>query len=238
VWRNAKLRRQSRLTPAPIPPARLIFSSTGTRDVSWFLQSGAETASVIRDALSSVGHPLEALGAVFELGCGTGRVLRQWADVKGPKFFASDYNPAVVKWVRQNLPRVSAAVNQLVPPLEYADASFDFVYAISVFTHLPLELQMPWLQELHRVLKPNGLLLVTLSGEGDLMRTTPQEQARFGRGELVVVDPKYAGTNLCGVYHPESYVRTEWSRLFSVLRFLPQGAKGSPFQDLYLLQRV
>jgi hypothetical protein len=98
-------------------------------------------------------------------------------------------------------------------------------------------MQRPWLLEMHRVLKPGGILAVTLSGEGDLVRTTAAEQDRFRKGELVVVDADFAGTNMCGVYHPESYVRSNWSDKFDVLAFLPEGAKGSPRQDLYILQR-
>jgi hypothetical protein len=120
-WRrNRQLRRQSK-GKLPIPPGNLIFSSTGTRDVEWFLRTSGETAGAIRGALASVDRPLESMSAVLELGCGCGRVLRQWADVTGPRFFGSDYNPSVVSWVQRNLPHVTAGVNQLSPPLSYAD---------------------------------------------------------------------------------------------------------------------
>jgi SAM-dependent methyltransferase len=221
----------------PIPPGSLIFSATGSRDVQWFLDSGGQTASAFRSALDSIGRPLESFEEVFELGCGCGRVLRQWAAVTGPRFHASDYNPKGVEWGKRFLPHVSFSTNDLEPPLPFASESFDLCYAVSVFTHLPEELQMPWLRELHRVLRPGGILVVTLSGEGDLIRTTAEEQARFRNGELVVIDPKFAGTNICGVYHPESYVRRNWSSLFSILKFLPQGAAGSPKQDLYVLEK-
>jgi ubiquinone/menaquinone biosynthesis C-methylase UbiE len=98
-------------------------------------------------------------------------------------------------------------------------------------------MQEPWLRELHRVLKPEGILFVTLSGQGDLVRTTAGEQERFRSGQLVVLDGKFAGTNMCGVYHPEAYVRKTWSQYFEIVHFIPEGAKGTPRQDLYVLQR-
>ena len=87
-------------------------------------------------------------------------------------------------------------------------------------------------------MRPKGILLVTLSGEGDLVRTTEDEQSRFNRGELLVLNEELAGTNMCGVYHPKSYVEAHWKSYFRILNFLPQGAKGSPSQDLYVLERV
>jgi SAM-dependent methyltransferase len=242
-WSPEQLLRNRRLRKAyhnrtRIPPGDLIFSATGTRDVTWFLESGEKMASAFRSALESIGRPIETFDSVFELGCGCGRVVRQWNDVEGPRFFGSDYNPAGIAWARKNIEFASFAANDLEPPLSYADESFDLCYAASVFTHLPENLQKPWLEELHRVLKPGGILMLTLSGKGDLVRVTDEERKRFGNGELVVVDPKFAGTNMCGVYHPESYVRTQWSSIFNVLRFIPEGALGCPKQDLYVLARV
>lgn len=237
LLQNRRLRRRQQ-NRIPIPPGHLIFSATGTRDVSWFLDSGVATAGAFRDGLDSVGRPLESFESVFELGCGCGRVLRQWLDVEGPRFQASDYNPAGVEWCHDNIGFVTVSTNKLEPPLQYATGSFDLCYAVSVFTHLSEELQEPWIRELHRVLRPGGVLLLTLSGEGDLVRTTPEEQDRFRAGELVIVDDAFAGTNLCGVYHPESYIRTHWSSLFKVRLFVREGALGVPKQDLYLLERT
>lgn len=236
IVRNSELRKNF-ASRTPIPPGELVFSATGSRSVEWFLDSGRQTSQALRKVLESVGRPIESFHDVFELGCGCGRVLRYWSGVEGPRFFASDYNPRGVEWAKRHFGFVSFKTNQLVPPLPFGDGSFDLCYAISVFTHLPEDLQLPWLEEMHRVLRPGGILIVTLSGEGDLVRTTPDEQARFQAGHLVVVDPGYAGTNICGVYHPQRYVRSQWFRLFSVRKFLPRGAAGAPLQDLYLLDR-
>jgi SAM-dependent methyltransferase len=141
-----------------------------------------------------------------------------------------------VRWCERNVQHARVSKNELSPPLDYESGSFDLCYAVSVFTHLTEAMQDAWLSELKRVIRPGGILLVTLSGEGDLVRTTPAEQDRFRKGEVVVVDGGYAGTNICGAYHPESYVRKKWSRYFKVLAFVPEGAKGCPRQDLYVLE--
>src|ERR1700681_1104319 len=235
VLRNRAARKSSEL---PIPPNALIFKSTATREVEWFLRSGEETASAFRDALKDVGRPIESFSRVLDFGCGSGRVLRQWSPVRGQSLTGSDYNASSVEWVRRNLPFANAVRNSLEPPLPLAAGTFDLCYAVSVFTHLPESLQRRWIEELHRVLEPNAILLLTLSGRGDLGRLKAEEQARFGKGEVIVVDAALAGTNMCAVFHPVDYVRREWSDLFSLVRHYPSGAKGSPNQDLYVFERV
>jgi SAM-dependent methyltransferase len=215
----------------------LIYSVTGSRDVQWFLESGARSAEILRAALERAGRPLDRMERVLDMGCGCGRVLRQWREERGVDFYGTDYNPVGVQWVRENLTYVQADTNELAPPLRYPDNFFDAVYAISVFTHLPEELQRPWMEELSRVLKPGGILLATLLGEGFLSRFTAPEAARFRKGELVVIDAKYAGTNMCSALHPEPYVRGAWSSGFEILNKSPHDI-GGPFQDLWTFREA
>lgn len=242
-WTPARTRANWRLRRAasgvPIPPSGLLLVTGASTDVSWFLESGVATTSSFTTALERIGRPIESFSSILDFGCGCGRVLRQWQTLAGggPRIFGTDYNEKLVHWCQRHLSFVDVQKNELTPPLRYADASFDLCYAVSVFTHLPEETQDEWLVELRRVIKPEGILLVTLSGEGDLSRVRFSEQQRFGRGELVVVDGDFAGTNMCGAYHPEQYVREHWAHYFTVIDFLPRGAKGSPHQDLYVLKR-
>jgi SAM-dependent methyltransferase len=152
--------------------------------------------------------------------------------------FGTDYNPAGPDWGRKNLPGVSFAANQLTPPLPYPDRKFDLVYAVSVFTHFPRGLQRAWIEEMHRVIEPGGILMLTLSGEGDFARLTQRERELFRKGELVEIDPGYAGTNMCSAYHPEEFVRSNWGDLFQTRKVYKEGALGSPRQDLYVLERL
>ena len=235
IRKNRIARRKSRV---PVPPDTLIFSSTATRDVEWFLRSGEAFAAALRSALLDAGRPIESFSRVLDFGCGSGRVVRQWAAVKGPAVFGCDYNPRSVAWNERNLTFARFSQNSLEPPLPYEDGFFDFCYCVSVFTHLPESLQRPWIEELHRVVAPGGLLVLTLSGRGDFGRLTEQERSAFENGELIVLEGALAGTNMCAVFHPPEYVQREWSDLFSLVRQYPAGAKGSPNQDLYVFERV
>jgi SAM-dependent methyltransferase len=222
----------------PVPPPRLIVRVAGTADVGWFLEGGRLAAESVRDALARHGRPIEELGALLDFGCGCGRVIRHWAGLDRTAVHGADANEHAIAWCRTNLPFARFASNDLAPPLDHVDASFDLVYALSVFTHLPEDLQHAWARELARLLRPGGFLLLTTHGERYRERLTPVERADFDAGRLVVRWPEGAGTNLCSVFHPRAYVEERLAGRLDVAEFVAEGAKGNPHQDLYLLRKA
>jgi SAM-dependent methyltransferase len=220
----------------PLPPARLIVRVAGTGDADWFLESGRRAAASIREALGRQNVAVEDLDALLDFGCGCGRVIRNWAELHDVDRVGVDLNPAAVRWCRANLPFATFEENGLPPPLPFEDDRFELVYALSVFTHLPEELQLEWMTELRRVLRPGGWLLVSTHGDAYLERLDADERARFRAGELVVRWEQVAGTNLCSAFHPEAYVRTRLADGLDLVEFSPQGAAGNPHQDLTVLR--
>ena len=222
----------------PVPPPRLIVRVAGTADADWFLASGRLAAESVRDACARHGRRIEELDALLDFGCGCGRVTRHWARLERTAVHGADANEHAIAWCRANLPFARFASNGLAPPLDHDDASFDLVYALSVFTHLPEDLQQAWIHELGRLLRPDGFLLLTTHGERYRNRLTPAERAAFDAGDLVVRWPEGAGTNLCSAFHPRSYVQERLAAGLDVVDFVPEGAKGNPHQDLYLLRKA
>ncbi len=221
----------------PIPPVRLVQAVSGEADIGWFLHGGKLGAESIREALARHGVDVRGLGAILDFGCGCGRVIRHWAHLAG-EVHGSDYNPSLVSWSREHLPFGRFAVNGLVPPLSYADRSFDLVYALSVFTHLPEDLQVPWARELQRILRPDAFLLLSVHGRRYLHELDGESRARFEAGQLVVRRADSPGENVCGAYHPEAYLREVLAEGFEVLEIAPEGARGNPYQDLVLLRKT
>jgi SAM-dependent methyltransferase len=233
---NAPLRARGAPDRLPIPPERLMLLVAGTGDAGWFLESGARAAVSIRSALESAGVSLDGLSAILDFGCGCGRVLRHWAGLRAA-VYGCDVSTAHLRWCRRNLRFGRFDTNRLDPPLVHGDGAFDLVYALSVFTHLDAARQRAWMDELGRVLRGGGHLLLTTHGRHYLGGLTPEQARRFERGELVVVAPRAAGSNDCGAFHPESYVREELARGWQVAAFVPEGALGNPKQDLWLLRK-
>jgi len=215
-----------------LPPRRLMVRVAGTADADWFLRSGRAAYDAI------VAHvPLDSVEAVLDFGCGCGRVTRYWDEFAGV-VAGSDVNPKAIDWCRDNLGFASFERNALAPPLDFDATSFDLVYALSVFTHLTSELQLAWRDELLRVLRPGGLLLLTTHGRSYVPRLDQDERKRFERGELVVRWGDVPGTNLCSAYHPEPYLRDTFSDGFDFIELEPEGARGNPTQDLVLLRKT
>jgi SAM-dependent methyltransferase len=181
----------------PVPPPRLRVEVAGTAGLQWFLDSGRQQAGIIRSAAERNGAPLESAGSLLDFGCGCGRVLRHWAGLEGPAIHGSDYNERLVGWCAANLPFVTASVNELAPPLRYEDEQFDLVYAISVFTHLPHDLERAWIDELSRIAAPGGLLLLTTHGDSYADRLDADERATYESSreqDLVVFRKPAPGT--------------------------------------------
>jgi SAM-dependent methyltransferase len=216
----------------PLPPRRLMVRVAGTGDADWFLRGGRAGYDAI-----AAHVPLGELESVLDFGCGCGRVTRWWGDFSG-QVAGSDVSASAIDWCRANLPFGRFERNALAPPLVFEDESFDLVYALSVFTHLTADLQLAWRDEVRRVLRPGGLLLLTTHGRSYVPRLGDDERARFERGELVVRWGDVAGTNLCSAYHPEAYLRDTFAGGFDFLELEAEGARGNPTQDLVLLRKA
>ena len=222
----------------PVPPPRLRVEVAGTPGLEWFLESGRQQAGIIRAAAERNGAPLESVGALLDFGCGCGRVLRHWAGLDGPAIHGSDYNEGLAGWSAASLPFATVSVNELAPPLRYEDGQFGLVYAISVFTHLPHDLERAWIDELSRIVAPGGLLLVTTHGDSYADRLDADERMQYDSGEAVVRWPSVAGSNLCTTFHPEHYVRDRLAPELELLEHTPDGGTvGSRRQDLVVFRK-
>src|SRR5208337_938315 len=140
----------------PIPPARLRYRVHGAMDAKSFLQAGALCADDIKRSLSQVSRDLSSFTQVLDFGCGCGRILRYLQGCSGPEFHGVDIDPQAIHWCCRVLPGVQFAVNSISPPLLFPDGKFDFIYGISVLTHLDEGHQLTWLRELRRVARPGA----------------------------------------------------------------------------------
>jgi SAM-dependent methyltransferase len=221
----------------PVPPPPLRSFVAGTTDLEWFLRSGKLGVETLVEVLGKHGMKLEQFRTILDQGCGCGRVLRYLDFLPPGRLHGCDINSVAIRWCQNNLPHATCIVNGTEPPLPYPDQMFDLIYSWSIFTHLPEPLQTAWIQELRRVLAPGGYLLMSLHGDSYLTALSESQRRQYAQGQLVIQGADLASSNLCAVFHPESYVRNVLARGFVVIDFMPQGAKGNPTQDVYLLQR-
>lgn len=219
-----------------LPPPRLRQLVNGrSADAEHFVRIGEVMSASIRSATAASGFALEQMEAILDFGCGCGRVARHWAALEGPQVHGCDYNEQLLEWCGANLPFVETIRNELDPPAPYPAESFDLIYALSVLSHLSEPLQQSWVAEFRRLLRPGGLLVVSVLGEQATHRLTPEERESFGRGELVVERPRMEGRNSCTAYHPRPYVTDS---LLTDFADVTEFALGSPqlpvMQDAYV----
>lgn len=182
-------RRRGRL---PLPP-KSIYEQIGAEDDAGFLRAGEEFFGLFRD-LCDLGPDED----VLDVGCGVGRMafpLTRHLSGKGsyegfdifrdavewcqrevtPRFPNFRFQHADIVSVRYN-PTGSVKGSEFRFP--YDDASFDFAFLTSVFTHLLPDDLHRYMDELARVLRPGGRCLITyflLNGESkQLIAEKPQ----------------------------------------------------------------
>jgi len=210
----------------PFPPSGLIYRVTGGYDLEGFDASAYQHLALLEAAL---GSPLAERESILDFGCGCGRLLRRLIDTApNSRLAGCDTDAGAIEWVRANLTSVDARTIEPLPPLPWADGSFDLVIGYSVFTHLDEEYQDAWLAELHRVLRPGGAGLLTIHGQAAWDRQS--RTALAGRPELETVTrereelgiahwredgweeffPDYYHTT----FHTLEYVEAHWRKWF------------------------
>jgi SAM-dependent methyltransferase len=222
----------------PLPPARL-RAQVGPQhaDVDFFLRSGRAQAEIVRTLVREDDRALEDFDAILDWGCGCGRILRNWQGLTRTRVAGCDIHPDMVEWCVEHLPFAEVADNGLCPPLPYADATFDLVYAFSVMTHLNEELQHSWTRECRRVLKSGGYFLFSTLGDYYLGRgrLSESERREFERGNVVVLYEGAPGTSLCSAYHPRAYVQDTLAADFEFVSF--RGAIDYGRHDVHLFRK-
>jgi SAM-dependent methyltransferase len=119
----------------------------------WYFQGKrAIVRSFLRHAVGLTGRP-----RILDVGCGTGRMLAMMGEFGGA--YGLDHSPMAIESCR------GLEIRQLVrgdasKPFPFQDASFDVVCAYDVLEHLEDESAL--LDEMRRVLKPGGALVITV----------------------------------------------------------------------------
>jgi Methyltransferase domain len=108
--------------------------------------------------------------------------VRHFRNIADLKLAGTDANLTPIEWNRKNLPGIEFSHNGLQPPLSYQDGSFDFIYALSVFTHIPLVWQRAWLDELHRVTTGAQLLPLDREPAREVSRSDPSRHDQLSNG--------------------------------------------------------
>jgi SAM-dependent methyltransferase len=172
------------------PPSNLLTQIANDPSVDNFKWSIAHVRGSVVSYLAKVGRDFGTMPNVLDLGCGVGRFLFAMKPLltPGQKLYGCDVNKDCADWAAANIPFASIQRNSPDQPTTYPDNHFDFIYALSVFTHLSVPLQFLWAWELYRIMKPGGILFFSTHGPGHGIRALSLAGDLFKSNQLNVFD--------------------------------------------------
>lgn len=120
-------------------------------------------------------------GDLLEVGCGEGRGI-DWLLPAVSSYTAIDKIAPVIDKLQQKYPQ-SKFISGNIPPLSaFADNSFDSVVSFQVIEHIQND--KLFLKEIHRVLKPGGIALITTPNRPYSLSRNPWHIREYTAQEL------------------------------------------------------
>ena len=183
---------------------------------------------------------------MLDFGIGWGRHARFFArDTKFGNIYGVDVWPLMIELCRTSMVPASVSLIEPFGRLPYRDQFFDIVYAYSVFTHLPEIMADHWLKEIRRVMRPGGLIIITVNPPRfvdfchsipaddallwhqalrDAIARVPDAEARVRAGEFLYLPTGGGGMLTNEIYGdaviPEAYIRKHWTDHFDLIDYL------------------
>ena len=230
------------LTPEeiPVPPPEIHSRVTGrpiAEDV--YGRLSRELAASIEEVLAARSLRIDRFKSVLDFGCGCGRILINYVNLSGPTFYGTDIDEIAIGWCREHIPGMNFSVNDALPPLQWPDSQFDFIMAVSVFDHLPWKMQIDWLRELKRVLRPGGYLFASTLGDfcaseyltGESLKTYRKGGYCYVRNIPAGFPEWYQTTFLS-----PAYVQRIFRQIFDDITHVPRGLHD--YHDAVLLRKA
>ena len=224
----------------PLPPALLRYRVSESLSAEMFLRVGEACARHIDEQVRTMGTSLADLERVLDFGCGCGRTLR-WLMESYPAthFVGADVDVDAIEWCVRNLHSGEFVNSTPEPPLPFKSGYFDVVYCFSVFTHLDERMQDLWLAEIKRILKPRGIVILTVHGGQAAAALDEQAAGNWKRAgflhlrsrKLSGIVPDWYNTS----WHSQTYIVTRLGALFGDVRYtvVPDG-----IQDLVVARNL
>lgn len=204
-----------------IPPLRLRNMVGGA---SVFMDMSEQFYKAFREVCD-----LKPNERVLDVGCGAGRIafpLVPYLNEQG-SYEGFDISKEAIDWCQKAYRKhpnfhfqvadiyngqynPTGKIQSIVYKFPYEDASFDFVFLVSVFTHmLPPEIEH-YTAEIARVLKPKGRCLITYFLDPQVPNYEEFDvNFKFDRGEYRIMDEKMSES---AIAYPESKIKDLYSR--------------------------
>jgi len=131
------------------------------RDYNLIAEQFSRTRYSIWPELNLFGEYIIAGERILDLGCGNGRLFELFQD-KQVDYIGVDNSEKLIEIAKKKYPQAKFQVADALS-LPFPNNYFDKVLSIAVLHHIPSEeFRLQFLREARRVLKPEGLLMLTV----------------------------------------------------------------------------
>jgi SAM-dependent methyltransferase len=207
-YKNRKINREfKRENPdVKLPPDYLIYESFQL-DYRKYYTGGIDAAQWLTTHFNK--HVDLKKKRILDWGCGPGRIIRHLPDAigNGCEYFGTDYNKKTIDWCTKNLEGIQFHHNSLAAHLPFNDNFMDVIYGISIFTHLSEQMHYDWYNELHRILKPGGIMFLTTQGDNFKVKLTEPELKKYNDNQLVIRGNVKEGHRTYSAFHPPAFMK-------------------------------
>lgn len=228
----------------PLPEGVRMGRVYGNSSETSFLLTGATSfrkiESIIARHLSADrGEQIR----ILDWGCGCAGVGRYFINSPNFEYHGVDIDFDNIEYCKTTFAdkRATFSACSLMPPMDYEDGSFDVIFGISVVTHLSEANHLAWLKELRRLIRPGGIVVLTVLGLQSIAKYMHLLESREfvdrgfafftnsnAIGKIIGVEDYYGTT-----FHLPQYIFSKWSEYFNIEKYV---ASGFSHQDVAVLR--
>jgi SAM-dependent methyltransferase len=225
-----------------------MFLNSSPAEIASYVERAGNVIRLIDEVLDTAGKTVDDIDKWLDFGCGYGRVIRFLAErVPRERIFASDVIKEGVRFCQSEfgVQPVHSAADLTSVEL----GSYDFIYAISVITHLNERNSSAFLRLLGESLNPGGIAMFTTHGEWSIenvseyggeyeLRKTKIADAVRDRG-IAYVPYSFVREDYGMTWHSREYIERQMAdahgEQLALIFFRPHALDGH--QDVYAFQR-
>lgn len=121
---------------------------------------------------------------ILDVGCGIGiidsRLKRYFKKING-----IDIEPEIIERARTRNPEVNYTLYE-TDTFPFPDNTFEFVFAVNVFHHVPVFNREKFTSEMYRVLKPSGVVMIFEHNPYNLLTRLAVMRCEFDRDAILL----------------------------------------------------